>query len=302
MRGGCCPPARLHTVTLTHASGSITDVDAIIISNLDPLSAGTYDDNDARLQYSGNWTVYSSASAHQGNSRYSQTIGDTVSFHFTGTQLSLLYTGLTNRGTMQVYIDGSLVDTINQYSSTLTWQNRWDSASVTPGLHKVRLVHASGAINDLDAILVTDSTATATPTATPTETPTGTVTLPVTPGVTPIPTETPPPPLQSASYSYDGDGNMVRAVVNDVVTFYPGRHYNEEVDNSVSTVKKFYTLGSNQFPPPNIWGSKGTRAIPFVMSASPQAKFNISDHKKAMKNCCLSGCGCSGSAPDCLFD
>jgi hypothetical protein len=70
------------------------------------------------------------------------------------------------------------------------------------------------------------------------------MTLPVTPGVTPIPTETPPPPLQSAEYVYDGDGNMVKAVVNDVVTYYPGRHYNEEVDNSVSTVKKFYTMGN----------------------------------------------------------
>ena len=37
---------------------------------------------------------------------------------------------------------------------------------------------------------------------------------------------------------------MVKAVVNGVVTYYPGRHYNEEVDNSVSTVKKFYTMGS----------------------------------------------------------
>ena len=99
---------------------------------------------------------------------------------------------------MQVYIDGSLVGTINQYSSTLTWQKRWDGPALSPGLHKVRLVHASGSINDLDAVIITDSTATATPTATPTETPTGTVTLPVTPGVTPIPTETPPPPLQSA--------------------------------------------------------------------------------------------------------
>jgi RHS repeat-associated protein len=50
--------------------------------------------------------------------------------------------------------------------------------------------------------------------------------------------------LQEAAYIYDGDGNMVKAKVNDVVTYYPGRHYNEEVDNSVSTVKKFYTLGS----------------------------------------------------------
>jgi hypothetical protein len=64
------------------------------------------------------------------------------------------------------------------------------------------------------------------------------------PGVAPttMATETPPRPLQSASYVYDDDGNMVKAVVNDVVTYYPGRHYNEEV--GTSTVKKFYTMGS----------------------------------------------------------
>jgi hypothetical protein len=37
---------------------------------------------------------------------------------------------------------------------------------------------------------------------------------------------------------------MVKAVVNDVVTYYPGRHYNGEVGGSSSTVKKFYTMGS----------------------------------------------------------
>ena len=108
----------------------------------------------------------------------------------------------------------------------------------------MRLVHASGAINDLDAIIVTDSTATATPTATATATITGTLTVSVTPSTTPIPAETPPPPLQEAAYTYDGDGNMVKGVVNGVETYYPGRHYNEEVDGSTSTVKKFYAMGS----------------------------------------------------------
>jgi hypothetical protein len=234
----------LHTVRLRHASGLINDLDGILIDGVNPLPAGTHDDTDSRIHFGGNWTAYSHANAHDGGSRYSESVGDTVSFYFTGTQLSLLYTALTNRGNMQVYIDGTLVGTINQYSSTLTWQKRWDSPTLSPGQHKVRLVHASGAINDLDAIIVTDSTATATPTATPTATITGTLTVSVTPGTTPIPTETPPPPLQEASYTYDGDGNMVKGVVNGVETYYPGRHYNEEVDDSTSTVKKFYTMGS----------------------------------------------------------
>ena len=40
------------------------------------------------------------------------------------------------------------------------------------------------------------------------------------------------------------DGNMVKAVVNGVEPYYPGRHYYEEVDGSTSTVKKFYSIGS----------------------------------------------------------
>ena len=37
---------------------------------------------------------------------------------------------------------------------------------------------------------------------------------------------------------------MVKGIVNGVETYYPGRHYNEEVDGSTTTVKKFYTMGS----------------------------------------------------------
>jgi len=241
--GPVLPPG-LHTVTLTHSSGQVVDVDAIIISDPESLTAGTHNDDHAEVQYSGDWTVYTDASAYDGNARYSETIGNTVNFSFVGTQLGLLYTGYSNRGEMEVYIDGILEDTINQYSQAVTWQNQWDSSELSYGLHTVQLVHASGLINDLDAIIVTDSTATATPTATPNLTPTVTPTITGTLTGTSIPTETPPPPLQSAEYFYDGDGNMVKGVVNGVKTYYPGRHYNEEVDGSTSTVKKFYTMGS----------------------------------------------------------
>jgi hypothetical protein len=63
----------------------------------------------------------------------------------------------------------------------------------------VQLVHANRQINDLDAVIVTDSTATATPTV----------------------TVTPPPTLQTASYEHDSDGNLIKAVVNDIFTYYP---------------------------------------------------------------------------------
>ena len=108
------PPGE-HTVTLTHSSGQVVDVDAIIISDPEPLTAGTHNDNHAKVQYSGDWTVYTDA-----NARYSETIGNTVNFSFVGTQLGLLYTGYSNRGNMEVYIDGILEGTINQYSQAVT--------------------------------------------------------------------------------------------------------------------------------------------------------------------------------------
>jgi RHS repeat-associated protein len=64
--------------------------------------------------------------------------------------------------------------------------------------------------------------------------------------------------IWQASYLYDGDGNLARGIVNGVVTFYPGRHYNREVDGANVTVKKFYTLGSSTIAVRTVKGSNDT--------------------------------------------
>jgi RHS repeat-associated protein len=93
-------------------------------------------------------------------------------------------------------------------------------------------------------------TPTPTQTATQTETPTPTSTPTLTPTATPV--------TGQASYLYDGDGNLARGIVNGVVTFYPGRHYNREVDGATVTVKKFYTLGSSTVAVRTVQGSNDT--------------------------------------------
>lgn len=50
----------------------------------------------------------------------------------------------------------------------------------------------------------------------------------------------------SASYIYDGDGNMVKSIVNDVVTYYPGGHYQKEVDGADVTTRKYYTAAGRK--------------------------------------------------------
>jgi hypothetical protein len=48
--------------------------------------------------------------------------------------------------------------------------------------------------------------------------------------------------LQSAVYVYDGDGNLVKSIINEVVTYYAGRHYHKTVDGVNVTVKKYYSI------------------------------------------------------------
>ena len=62
----------------------------------------------------------------------------------------------------------------------------------------------------------------------------------------PLPTEAPPEALQRARYWYDGDGNMVKSVVNETVTYSIGKLYQKEVDGSAVTVRKHYLVGGQQ--------------------------------------------------------
>jgi hypothetical protein len=45
---------------------------------------------------------------------------------------------------------------------------------------------------------------------------------------------------------YDGDGNLVKSIVNEVVTYYVGRHYHKAVDGVDVAVKKYYAIGMSQ--------------------------------------------------------
>jgi len=89
-----------------------------------------------------------------------------------------------------------------------------------------------------------DATQTPTPTETSTDTPTPTPTPTDTP--TPTPTATSTPPVTSITYAYDGDGNLVKSVVGDVVTYYIGKHYEKKVQGSQQNERKYYFAGSNR--------------------------------------------------------
>ncbi len=101
--------------------------------------------------------------------------------------------------------------------------------------------YASGGSGSTNSV-IESGTPVPTPNGTPTETPTPTLTLTPTQTRTPKPTATTVPgtPDQVASFTYDGDGNMVKAVIGGVTTVYVNPNY--QIKDGVVT--KYYQGGA----------------------------------------------------------
>jgi hypothetical protein len=83
-------------------------------------------------------------------------MGSYAELLFTGTRFMFTYTRHPNRGSIEVWVDGSLVTTINANAGSLLWQQVYTSPVLSSGNHTVRLVHAgpSGSYIDVDALQV----------------------------------------------------------------------------------------------------------------------------------------------------
>jgi len=154
-----------HTVVFKHGSpsGSTIDIDAIQVF-------ATYDDTDSNWSYGGTWTASTPGPAYNSTLHYTMTPGDTASFMFTGTGFTFYYTQYSNRGSIQVFLDGSLtpLTTINA-SGALLWQKSYTSPTFTSGTHTVVFKHGgpSGTTIDVDAITIAGGSAGGTPDTTP---------------------------------------------------------------------------------------------------------------------------------------
>ncbi len=150
-----------HKVTIKNVStgGKVADVDAIQIFNTPPPppSAGTYDDTDSNWVYSSGWTTYSGSGPYNSTLHYTATNGSTADFQFSGVGFILTFTKNSNRGNFEVWLDDvTLVTTINAYSATLLWQQKYASPTYTNGTHKVTIknVNTGGQVVDVDAIQI----------------------------------------------------------------------------------------------------------------------------------------------------
>ncbi|MBU0513002.1 MAG: hypothetical protein KJ638_15045, partial [Chloroflexi bacterium] len=120
--------------------------------------AGTYDDTHSGWQYNGTWTAYTGSGPYNSTLHYTTTVGDSASFTFLGEQFTITYTAHSNRGLIDVFVDGEKIHTINAYNATLNWQYTWTSPTLAAGAHTVLFEHAGGGTYiDVDAITVIGS-------------------------------------------------------------------------------------------------------------------------------------------------
>jgi len=97
---------------------------------------------------------------------------------------------------MGIWIDGNWVTYLNYATGTYGWRVLWTyGGTLSPGSHTLRLMHASGGMVDVDALIIpggggATATSTPTPTQTTTSTPTRTPTATNTPTRTMTPTPT----------------------------------------------------------------------------------------------------------------
>jgi hypothetical protein len=74
-----------------------------------------------------------------------------------------------------------------------------------------------------------------------------------------------------ASYTYDGDDNLVKSVVNGVTTYYTASSYVVETDGETTTVNKTYMAGSTSIAVRTIVGEEDT--LNWTLGDHTSAKF-----------------------------
>jgi len=154
-----------HTVTMQwagtkNASSSGT---AIFIDKL--TYTGDQDVvDDTAFSYTGTWTNSSSCNgAYNNTCSHTSTSGAYATYSFTGSWLAVFARTAYNRGMMNVYIDNTLVSTVDLYSANLVEERVVYSTSLSHGSHTVKLEYSgtknaasSGYLVFIDKIIYTN--------------------------------------------------------------------------------------------------------------------------------------------------
>ena len=131
-----------------------------------PFGAGTYDDVDSRLVYSGIWESIS-GSGYQNTLHVSGTLGNSVTFRFIGQEIRIFFQAGPSLGNISLNLDGIAYNMDQSNASTQNYE--WVLPSVTNSTHTVTITHQSGGSVNLNYIIIPEGPTTPTSTATSTQ-------------------------------------------------------------------------------------------------------------------------------------
>ncbi len=81
------------------------------------FTVSAYQETAPEIAYTGTWTTQAVSSAYGGAMKHASAAGSSATFTFTGRSVSWVGTKASNRGKVEVWLDGSLVATVDLYSA-----------------------------------------------------------------------------------------------------------------------------------------------------------------------------------------
>ena len=106
------------------------------------------------MTYTGQWFIFNNKKAGNGGVHFSNDIGNSVSFTFTGTKFIFGYTSDQSQGVVQILIDGKINIYYSEFEPELAWRRSWSSPTLSNGTHNVIISHVLGNQVDIDYIIV----------------------------------------------------------------------------------------------------------------------------------------------------
>ncbi|HEX2062822.1 MAG TPA: hypothetical protein VHE80_00210, partial [Acidimicrobiales bacterium] len=145
------------------SSATLHDLDAFVVSDPPPPGAGTYEDDDPGVTYTGAWNTATSSYDSGGSMKHSLAVGAAAELRFSGTGVKWLARRQANAGISDVYVDGTKVASVDLYSPLTRFkQVVFEKTDLPPGEHTIRVVRtgtkttlSSATLHDLDAFVVT---------------------------------------------------------------------------------------------------------------------------------------------------
>jgi hypothetical protein len=142
-----------HTIKGVKTSATYMAVDKLVIQ----VAAGSVlNDNDAGITYTGSWTY----SPNRGfgdyldDVHYTTVNNDYFQYTFNGTGVDLYSETNTDRGNVDIYIDGIFQQTVNCYNASLaTQQMVYSKSGLTSGSHTIKVVKTSAVYMALDKLV-----------------------------------------------------------------------------------------------------------------------------------------------------